>query len=487
MTIAVEIEFCKENITNFSDLAKAAFEYSLAFGKELVRRIVEERDAELREERDKRRYVNKGRRKTCLKTLLGDVEFERTVYVDKSVPEGQHCVFLLDEDLGIDTVGLVSPDACEAIANAICETTYRGAAQMLSETTGLTLSPQGVWDVVQKLGAYRGEQLERLGELAKAKKSEGCIETKVLYEEDDGVWLPLQGNDRKKYGPSKEMKVGIAYDGVLWSGGKNGKARRELHNKVAYTSFDSVAEYRKRKEGLVASRFNVKGIELRIRNGDGAGWVQGFENADMNVLDVFHRNKALLTHVQHDGLRKLLMKQLYGKNIPMLFACIEAMINSEEDPKVQEHYRTLQTYYESNVDGLLSAYDRGVKIPDTSEPGVIHHARLGSMESNVFTLVGNRMKGRRACWSVRGATNLANLLCLYHTTGFSGMFTDFALPAAETAAADWGPLSASKIPLKAGKGYECRSRATVPNLPWLKALTGYQSLSEIRLSEIRLI
>ena len=469
MTIAVEIEFCKENITNFSDLAKAAFEYSLAFGKELVRRIVEERDAELREERDKRRYVNKGRRKTCLKTLLGDVEFERTVYVDKSVPEGQHCVFLLDEDLGIDTVGLVSPDACEAIANAICETTYRGAAQMLSETTGLTLSPQGVWDVVQKLG------------LAKAKKSEGCIETKVLYEEDDGVWLPLQGNDRKKYGPSKEMKVGIAYDGVLWSGGKNGKARRELHNKVAYTSFDSVAEYRKRKEGLVASRFNVKGIELRIRNGDGAGWVQGFENADMNVLDVFHRNKALLTHVQHDGLRKLLMKQLYGKNIPMLFACIEAMINSEEDPKVQEHYRTLQTYYESNVDGLLSAYDRGVKIPDTSEPGVIHHARLGSMESNVFTLVGNRMKGRRACWSVRGATNLANLLCLYHTTGFSGMFTDFALPAAETAAADWGPLSASKIPLKAGKGYECRSRATVPNLPWLKALTGYQSLSEIRL------
>ena len=111
MTIAVEIDFCKENITNFSDLAKAAFEYSLAFGRELVRRIVEERDAELREERDTAIYVNKGKRKTCLKTLLGDVEFERTVYVDKAVPEGQHCVFLLDEDLRIDRVGLVSPDA----------------------------------------------------------------------------------------------------------------------------------------------------------------------------------------------------------------------------------------------------------------------------------------------------------------------------------------------------------------------------------------
>ena len=483
MTITVEVDFGKENISDFRDLAKAAFQYSLSFGRELVRRIVEERDDALREERDKARYINKGKRKTCLKTLLGDVEFERTVYVDKAVPEGQHCVFLLDEDLGIDTVGLVSPDACEAIANAICETTYRGAAQMLSETSGLTLSPQGVWDVVQKLGAYRGEQLERLRELAKAKKSEGCIETKLLYEEDDGVWLPLQGEDRKKYGPSKEMKVGIAYDGVLWSGGKNGKARRELHNKVAYTSFDSAAKYRERKEGLVASRFNVKGIELRIRNGDGAGWVQGFGNADINVLDVFHRNKALLTHVQDTERRETISKLLYdAKDIPKLLAYIEAMMNSEESPDVQEHYRTLLSYYKNNADGLLSAYDRGVAIPETSNPGVIHHARLGSMESNVFTLVGNRMKGRRACWSIRGATNLSNLLCLYHTTGFTGMFTGFEMPTAETPLPDWKPLSASKVPLKVGKGYECRCRATVPNLPWLKAITGCQSLTEIRLS-----
>ena len=132
--------------------------------------------------------------------------------------------------------------------------------------------------------------------------------------------------------------------------------------------------------------------------------------------------------------------------------------------------------------GLLSAYDHGVPIPDTSKPGVIHHARLGSMESNVLTLVGNRMKGRRACWSIRGTTNLANLLCLYHTTGFSGMFANFALPTAEMTVPDWTPLSASKAPLKEGKGYECRSRATVPNLPWIKAITGYQSLVEIHLS-----
>ena len=37
------------------------------------------------------------------------------------------------------------------------------------------------------------------------------------------------------------------------------------------------------------------------------------------------------------------------------------------------------------------------------------------MESNVFTLIGNRMKGRRECWSIDGANNLAVLLCKAHS------------------------------------------------------------------------
>lgn len=37
------------------------------------------------------------------------------------------------------------------------------------------------------------------------------------------------------------------------------------------------------------------------------------------------------------------------------------------------------------------------------------------MESNVFTLIGNRMKGRRACWSIDGGNNLAALLCRFYS------------------------------------------------------------------------
>ncbi|MCR5811077.1 MAG: UPF0236 family protein [Lachnospiraceae bacterium] len=483
MTIAVEIDFCKDNITNFSDLAKSVLQYAHSFGRELLRCLLEERDVDLRETRDTSRYVNKGKRKTCLKTLLGDVEFERTVYIDKAAPEGRHCVHLLDEDLGIDPVGLVAPDACEAIAAAICKMTYRGTSQMLAETTGLTLSPQGVWDVVQKLGTYRGEQLDRLCELAKANRSEGILQTKLLYEEDDGIWLSLQGPDRKKYGSGREMKLGIAYEGALWEGGKTGKARRTLHNKVAYASFESAADYRDHKEGLIASRYDVRQIELRIRNGDGAGWVQGFGNGGIKVLDAYHRNKAVLTHVQDPEYRQILFQHIYDGNVSLLLNCLEGMINSESDLKVQEHYRELLTYFANNKDGLLSAYDRGIKIPETREPGIIHHSRLGCMESNVYTLIGNRMKGGRASWSVRGAANLANLLCLYHTTGLSGMFCGLAdiLPE-EVPAMDISPLSAAKVPLSEGKGYEYRNQAFVSNVPWLKEISRYRSLADIRLT-----
>jgi len=37
--------------------------------------------------------------------------------------------------------------------------------------------------------------------------------------------------------------------------------------------------------------------------------------------------------------------------------------------------------------------------------------RLGSIERSIFTLVGNRIKGRRAYWSIEGSNRLAALLC----------------------------------------------------------------------------
>ena len=77
--------------------------------------------------------------------------------------------------------------------------------------------------------------------------------------------------------------------------------------------------------------------------------------------------------------------------------CLEAYINSSNDEQEIAKLKELQKYYSENREALPGYYDRGIKIPETRQLGVVHNARLGSMESNVFTLLGNRMKGHRAC------------------------------------------------------------------------------------------
>ncbi len=79
--------------------------------------------------------------------------------------------------------------------------------------------------------------------------------------------------------------------------------------------FESVEEYREHKEGQIASRFDVAGIRMRIRNVAGAGGLRGFRNADVSVLDEFRRTRAVTTSVRSPEFRAELLKQLHDKDI----------------------------------------------------------------------------------------------------------------------------------------------------------------------------
>lgn len=472
MNITLNLEISNTEIRNFGDLEREIFDISLSVGRQLLQQTLEKLDDELLAERDAGRYRSKGFQRTCIKTKLGAVEYKRRVYVDNATPENTRCVHLLDEALDMNKVGLVSAEVCQIAATAVCETTYRGAAKLISETTGLDISAQGVWDIIQRLGESQVSLVQRHAELAQLHKGTGALVTKLLYEENDGIWLKLQGKSRQEHGASKEMKVGIAYDGVQWAETKSGK-RRVLDNKVAYASFENAKTFRKNKEGLVASRFDVDEIELRVCNGDGANWIRhkNSENC-IDVLDKFHRNKKITECVRDPEFALLLRTHLYNNDIDLLLDCLEAQINSLSDPAEIEKLRELQSYYTENKGSLAGYYDRGISIPETREPGVIHHARLGSMESNVFTLIGNRMKGRRACWSEKGANNLAVLLCQRHTVGFENLFATLPATAAkEPELVDTLPLySATKIPKKEGKGYEWKDCLTISGTTgWLSS------------------
>lgn len=473
MNITVSYEFDKRETKDFEGLVTEIFRSMLEIGQSLVREALERMDEALMESRDRERYRCKGFQKTCIKTKLGVVEYKRRVYVDNAAAEKQHCVHLLDEALDIKKVGLVSSDVCQLAAEAVCGSSYRGAAKLVSEATGLDISAQGVWNIIQKLGQAQETVVERHTELAEAHQGVGQIETKILYEENDGVWLKLQGQSRKENGTSKEMKVGIAYDGATWEEGKNGQKRRTLDNKVAYASFEGAKDFRRKKEGLLASRFDVDAIDLRILNGDGANWIQKQKGTNaISVLDAFHRNKKITECVKNKEFAEILRKLLYNKEIDTLLDCIAAQINSTTDKDEIAGLEELQRYYTENKDALLGYYDRGISIPETRAPGVVHHARLGSMESNVYTLIGNRMKDGRACWSIQGANHLALLLCLRHTTGFDYLFAKLPEKPEIIVENEWKDtlpiFGASKVPEREGHGYEYPITFTTSNAgSWL--------------------
>lgn len=472
MTITLTVEISNSQIKNFKGLVKEIYRLALGIGRQLLTKVLEQTDDEILAARDTGRYRCKGFQKTCIKTILGEVEYKRRVYVDLAASETKRCVHLLDEELQIEKVGLISAEVCDLAAMAVTETTYRGASELISESTGLHISPQGVWNAIQKLGETQVALVERHAELAQLHKGTGALVSKILYEEDDGIWLNLQGKSRQEYGASKEMKIGIAYDGVQWSESKSGK-RRKLDRKVAYASFENASDFRKRKEGLVASRYDVDSIELRVHNGDGANWIRRKNNEQcIDVLDEFHRNKKITECVKDPEFAALLRNLLYSNDIDLLLDCLDALVNSLTDPAEIEKAKELQRYYTENKDSLLGYYDRGIPIPETREPGVIHHAQMGSMESNVFTLIGNRMKGGRACWSVAGANNLAILLCQRHTSGFENLFPDLPpVPQKEPEWVDTLPLwGADKIPQREGQGYEFPNHLLISDTSgWMKS------------------
>ena len=462
MTITVPVEIDNIEIKDFSEIERKIYLLSMAFGRDLLRAILETRDLQLLSTRDMERYRCKGPRKTCIKTLMGDVEYVRRVYQDntsKGEDGKAKSVYLLDEEVAADRIGNISANVCRLIANAICESSYRATAKQVSEQTGQEISAQGAWNLVQRMGQKQEAQIQRSTELDSVNAGVGKTTTKILYEENDGIWINLQGASRKENGPSKEMKVGIAYDGAKWITYGNGQKRRILDNKVAIAGFIPAVEFRKQKEGLIGSVFQKDEIELRVVNGDGGAWtLPKQEEGRICVLDEFHRNKKIRECVRDPEFAQLLRGLLYKNKIDELLDCLEAQINSVTEEKEIEGLKTLRSYYTENKAYLRGYYDRGIDIPETREPGVVHHARLGSMESNVFTLIGNRMKGRRACWSIRGGNHLASILCAYHTTGLANLFAPLpAVPESEKGEKwqdDGKPISSTKMQKTVGSGYE---------------------------------
>ena len=419
---------------SITELENKIYREIMQEGCEKLQKELEAIDEELCGSRDKKRYRDKGRRQTVLKTKMGEVIFNRKIYLDL---EEKKYTYLLDEELGLTDYGKISPGVAEMVAKSAAESSYRETAREICEMTGLNLSHQTAWALTQTVGEQlRNRPLEP-----------GRYETKVLYEETDGVYLRMQGKARKGMANGcREMKIGIAYSGIR----ENGK-RRSCEGKVAFGMFGDVDSFLERKEAEIASRYDVSKIETRLYNGDGAGWIMGKSMATGRwQLDRFHRNKAILTYLNEPEMRRQVLWYLAKKDIPGCLEYLEACMNSSRTKKEQENREKLLSYFTNNKDYLLSYTESGQKIPALNE-GLIP-ARMGAMESNVFSMVAGRMKRNRCCWSENGANNLVCIICLKNTGRLDSALKTIRLPllTAETETKS----GAYRVPFSVGKGYD---------------------------------
>lgn len=332
-------QILSENEISFNDLEKEIYEIACKNAREMMVKILESMDGSLRASRDRDVYRHKGKRKTTIKTIMGEVEFQRVIYqTTNDLGEKTH-IYLLDQAIGLETFGKISTNLALKIVEHASISSFRNSASNISSTTGQSISHGGVWNVVQSLGSKLKEVEDKNATLAASGQIRGKTETKILFEEADGVWINMQGKDRPKRGRKSELKVAVAYDG--WE--LESKNRYKLRNKIAVAGFDNSRAFQKRKEGAIASVFNTDEVEMRILNGDGGGWIKGglIDETVHFQLDPFHLNRDIIRKVRDKNQRRKIMSLLKEKKVKSALAYLKELLESTTDEKEAEDRKSV--------------------------------------------------------------------------------------------------------------------------------------------------
>lgn len=399
----------QEKVISFKEFEQKIFSSICEIGRNLTSEALARYDQELANNRNISKYRDKGGRKTSIKTVYGSVEYSRRVYKHINEEGQTEYIYLLDEAMKMDKIGLISTNLAEKIVEAVTQLSYRATANDVSSMTGQAISHGGAWNLVQALGEKICLEEDALVSEMKKDALKGEMETPILFEEMDGVYINIQGKDRPAKKKSREMKVSIAYSG--WKA--DGKSNSTLVNKVMTAGFDSSKEFHLKREAMIKQKYNTDEIKVRILNGDGAEWIKDpYEGETIFQLDQFHIYQAILRNIKDKTAQKAIRTFIEEGKIQEALEYIEIYADSiatdDKNDKKEEKARKLLDYLKKNEAGIVPYNKRGIPLP--IEPEGIVYKSLGTLENHNCTVITLRMKHRRASWSIKGANNMAKIL-----------------------------------------------------------------------------
>lgn len=401
----------KETPVSFKTLEQKIYEYVCELGREITRNVLENYDKELFVSRDTKQFRDKGKRKTSIKTVYGEVEYSRRVYRDNFADEGKSVyIYLLDQAMQMDKIGLISTNLAEKIAMTVTESPYRVSADIISNTCGQRISAGGVWNVMQRLGERISEEEEYAVKQMNADQAEGKKEIPVLFEEMDGVWLSMQDKDHKEM-KKQEMKVFTMYEG--WDAEKEKQNRSTLVGKTMLAGMERSQEFHEKREACIRKKYDADEIGQRILNGDGGSWIkEPYDPEAIFQLDRYHIYQEILRKIDdkkaQQEIRELFEADKPDEMLEYIQTYATSVESSDEKDNRSKKALELYKYLNNNKEGLLPYDKRGIKIPEPKE-GIIYK-EMGVQENQNCTVITMRMKHRRMRWSENGANNLAKAL-----------------------------------------------------------------------------
>ena len=338
---------------------------------------------------------HRARRK--LATLVGPVEFERTVFVDEF---GRRRA-LLDELLSIPPRSRLSPGAFLWLVGRAAEESYRKTAAAFLAETGCRVSHVAVMGCVRRAA----ELLRR-----REPPASGRISQPTLFLEVDGLWVHLQSPghrdealprflyEQARKAASFELKLAALYAGkkaVAPGRYERGGLRLTCADKPPQGFWDEVW-------AMLSAEYDPADVGTLWVGADGGRWCGPGRIAEMapgpcrvrGSLDPFHVMQKVCRAFP-EGPRREWAAGLARRGRPLQLARMCGRVLPKiKDPKRRDRVRDLRGYMLNNADCVV--------FPKES---------MGTMEGTNAHVGAARMKGRGMSWSRKGAEAMCLVRC----------------------------------------------------------------------------
>ena len=480
----------------FNDLEKKIFKFVCFLGCLIIKLMLESYDRKLMDARDKKKYRHKGLRETSVNTVMGEIKYKRVMYEVQE--EGiKKTIYLLDEKLKISVEGKVSSNLVEKVVETVPITdSYRKAEEVIDTTTNTSLSHEKIRNMIVKIGdKIANKEKEERKLLDKNQLIAGLKEITALFEEADGLWINLQGKDRKErleknkkkaekenkeFNPKMKIKTELKLH-VMYEGWKKDDPRHGLVNKQYIAGIMKPKEMAKLRDARVFSQYDESKIKLRVVNGDGAKWTKGITvKGGIYQKDQFHIMQEIIRDVPKE-YRNIFVELINKKEFEKIKPAIDGL-----KYELGGEYQGIKKLnrLESYLSNDLERYQDLVEVPEAPEG--IEYRNMGTQESQIFSKLKKRFCSGRKAFGIHGANALSKVCVLSEKIKLEDIETPMPI---DTSVEDW--IKEIEENVKRNKQHRANRKETeenkniknvIINSKFMKEIIKMKEFSEMRCS-----